>query len=212
MNLSNRDISELLYPYGFRPDVGLCSQIRSYVEMLLAWNRKMSLTTVIDPVEIIRFHFGESIFALTAGMISGGRLADVGSGAGFPGLPLRMACPSIQLTMIDSNVKKCTFLREVLRKLELEKESGVWNGRIEDWDEEADPSRFDSISARAVGGFEEILQFAKLTLDADGRIVLWIGEEDTEKMIAGNSEDWKWSDPRLIPNSNERFLMFGVRR
>jgi 16S rRNA (guanine527-N7)-methyltransferase len=180
--------------------------------MLLAWNRKMSLTTVIDPVEIIRFHFGESIFALTAGMISGGRLADVGSGAGFPGLPLRMACPSIQLTMIDSNVKKCTFLREVLRKLELEKESGVWNGRIEDWDEEADPSRFDSISARAVGGFEEILQFAKLTLDADGRIVLWIGEEDTEKMIAGNSEDWKWSDPRLIPNSNERFLMFGVRR
>src|SRR6202142_1487279 len=107
MNLSNRYISELLDPYGFKSDAALCSQIRSYIEMLLAWNMKMSLTTVIDPVEIIRFHFGESIFALTAGMISEGRLADVGSGAGFPGLPLRLACPSIQLMMIDSNVKKC---------------------------------------------------------------------------------------------------------
>jgi 16S rRNA (guanine527-N7)-methyltransferase len=187
-------------------------QIRSYVEMLLVWNRKMSLTAVTDPVEIVRFHFGESIFALTVGAISDGRLADVGSGAGFPGLPIRLARPSIHLTMIESNTKKCTFLREVSRRLNVDGDVRVLNSRMEDLPTPSAEERFDFISARAVGDFDVLLDFARKFLAKKGRLVLWIGQEDAETLAAAHSVQWEWSDPILIPNSSRRNLLSGQLR
>lgn len=174
----------------------------------------MSLTAVTDPVEIIRFHFGESIFALTAGAVSDGRLADVGSGAGFPGLPIRLARPSINLTMIESNIKKCTFLREVSRKLRIDGDVRVLNGRMEDIPppSPSEDERFDFISARAVGDFDALLDFARKFLTKKGRLVLWIGQEDAEALAGANSVCWKWSDPILIPNSSRRNLLSGRLR
>ena len=214
-SISTSRIAKELEPYGVNANEALCSQIRSYVEMLLVWNRKMSLTAVTDPVEIIRFHFGESIFALTAGAISDGRLADVGSGAGFPGLPIRLACSSISLTMIESNIKKCTFLREVSRKLKVDGDVRVLNSRIEGVPSPTSPSaeeRFDFIAARAVGDFDLLLDFATRLLAEKGRIVLWIGQEDAETVAEAHSVRWVWSDPVLIPNSSRRNLLSGQLR
>jgi 16S rRNA (guanine527-N7)-methyltransferase len=180
--------------------------------MLLVWNRKMSLTAVTDPVEIVRFHFGESIFALTVGAISDGRLADVGSGAGFPGLPIRLARPSIHLTMIESNTKKCTFLREVSRRLNVDGDVRVLNSRMEDLPTPSAEERFDFISARAVGDFDVLLDFARKFLAKKGRLVLWIGQEDAETLAAAHSVQWEWSDPILIPNSSRRNLLSGQLR
>lgn len=213
-NISISHIAEELQPYGVKSTEVLSSQIRSYVEMLLVWNRKMSLTAVTDPVEIIRFHFGESIFALTASAISDGRLADVGSGAGFPGLPIRLARPSINLTMIESNIKKCTFLREVSRKLRIDGDVRVLNGRMEDLppSSPSEDERFDFISARAVGDFDALLAFARKFLAEKGRLVLWIGQEDAEMLAKDHSAQWEWSDPILIPNSSRRNLLSGRPR
>jgi len=174
----------------------------------------MSLTAVTDSVEIVRFHFGESIFALTVGAVSDGRLADVGSGAGFPGLPIRLACPSIHLTMIESNIKKCTFLREVSRKLGVDGDVRVLNGRIEDLPppSSSEDERFDFISARAVGDFDALLAFARKFLAEKGRLVLWIGQEDAEMLAKDHSAQWEWSDPILIPNSSRRNLLSGRPR
>jgi len=213
-SISISNIAEELQPYGVKPNEVLSSQIRSYVEMLLVWNRKMSLTAVTDPVEIIRFHFGESIFALTAGAISDGRLADVGSGAGFPGLPIRLARPSINLTMIESNIKKCTFLREVSRKLRIDGDVRVLNSRMEDvaTPSPSEDERFDFISARAVGDFDALLAFARKFLAEKGRLVLWIGQEDTEMLAKVHSVLWEWSGPILVPNSSRRNLLSGRLR
>jgi 16S rRNA (guanine527-N7)-methyltransferase len=212
--ISAARIAKELEPYGLNANESLCTQIRSYIEMLLVWNRKMSLTAVADPVEIIRFHFGESIFALTAGAISDGRLADVGSGAGFPGLPIRLACPSINLTMIESNIKKCTFLREVSRKLRIDGDVRVLNSRMEDVPPHSPSAdeRFDFISARAVGDFDVLLDFAIRFLAKKGRLVLWIGQEDAETLAKAHSVRWEWSDPILIPNSSRRNLLSGQLR
>ncbi len=210
-NISTARIAKELEPYGLNADETLCSQIRSYIEMLLVWNRKMSLTAVTDPVEIVRFHFGESIFGLTAGAIYDGRLADVGSGAGFPGLPIRLAHPSIKLTMIESNIKKCTFLREVSRKLGAEGVR-VLNRRIEDLPFPLEDERFDFISARAVGEFDSLLDLARRFLAKEGRLVLWIGHEDADRIRSGHSIPWKWADPVLIPNSIRRYLLSGELR
>ncbi len=213
-SISISHIAEELQPYGVKSNEVLSSQIRSYVEMLLVWNRKMSLTAVTDPVEIIRFHFGESIFALTAGAISDGRLADVGSGAGFPGLPIRLARPSINLTMIESNIKKCTFLREVSRKLRIDGDVRVLNSRMEDVaaPSPSEDERFDFISARAVGDFGALLAFARKFLAEKGRLVLWIGQEDAEMVAKVHSALWEWSGPILVPNSSRRNLLSGRLR
>jgi 16S rRNA (guanine(527)-N(7))-methyltransferase RsmG len=209
--ISATRIAKELEPYGLNANEILCSQIRSYIEILLAWNRKMSLTAITDPVEIVHFHFGESIFALTVGAVSDGRLADVGSGAGFPGLPIRLARPSVNLTMIESNIKKCTFLREVSRKLGVEGVR-VLNSRMEDLPSPSADERFDFISARAVGDFEVLLHFATKFLTKEGRLVLWIGQEDSETLAAAHSVCWEWSDPILIPNSSKRNLLSGRLR
>lgn len=210
-DISTARIAKELETYGLNAGESLCSQIRSYIDILLAWNRKMSLTSVTDPVEIVRFHFGESIFALTAGAISDGRLADVGSGAGFPGLPIGLAHPSIDLTMIESNIKKCTFLREISRKLGAEGVR-VLNRRIEDLPPPLEDERFDFISARAVGEFDSLLDFARGFLAKQGRLVLWIGHEDADRIRADYSALWKWADPVLIPNSTRRYLLSGELR
>ncbi len=213
-SISPARIAKELEPYGLNADEALCQEIRSYIEILLAWNRKMSLTAVTDPVEIVRFHFGESIFSLTAGAISDGRLADVGSGAGFPGLPVRLARPSINLTMIESNIKKCTFLREVSRKLKVDGNIRVLNTRMEDVPppSPSEGGRFDFIAARAVGDFDALLHFARKFLAEKGRLVLWIGQEDAETLVAAHSVQWDWSDLILIPNSSRRNLLSGRLR
>src|SRR5215467_11315416 len=102
-DISERQISEILTTYGVAVNSQLCTQVREYVALLLAWNRQISLTAIRNAGEIVRFHFGESLFALKAVPVENGRLADVGSGAGFPGLPLAMACSSLDLTLIEPN-------------------------------------------------------------------------------------------------------------
>src|SRR6201999_4631715 len=78
-------------------------QLQKYMALLLKWNDAMNLTAIQDPLEILYRHFCESMFG--AGLIpTGGRLADIGSGGGFPGLPLKIARPELEVCLIDSNV------------------------------------------------------------------------------------------------------------
>src|SRR5260370_19012524 len=88
--------------------------------MLLAWNEKVSLTAIRDALEVLYRHFCESMYAAAAVPLERGRLADVGSGGGFPGLPLKIIRPDLQVFLVESNVKKATFFAETIRELGLE--------------------------------------------------------------------------------------------
>jgi len=94
-------------------------QIQDYIKILLSWNDKINLTAIRNPVEILYRHFCESMFAGVSVPIERGRLADVGTGAGFPGLALKILRPSLQVFLIESNLKKAAFLAEVIRVLGL---------------------------------------------------------------------------------------------
>src|ERR1700720_1448061 len=87
-------------------------QIQQYIKILLLWNEKMNLTAIRDPLEILNRHFCESMYAAAAVPVENGRLADVGSGGGFPGIPLKIIRPDLQVFLIESNIKKATFLAE----------------------------------------------------------------------------------------------------
>ena len=166
----------------------------------------MSLTAVTDPLEILRFHFGESLYAIGSGMVKNGRLADVGSGAGFPGVPLALANPELQVTLIEPNLKKSVFLSEVKRELHL---SNIEVLRLRM--EEFEGTSLEYVTARAVGQFAEFLRFSQRVLAPDGEAVLWMSISDTEELIS-KSLGWKWSDPRLIPESSQRCLLAGRPR
>src|SRR5271167_360601 len=88
--------------------------IQQYMTLLLTWNEKINLTAIRDPLEILYRHFCESMYAAPAVPMENGRLADVGSGGGFPGLPLKIVRPELQVFLIESSIKKATFLAEVI--------------------------------------------------------------------------------------------------
>jgi 16S rRNA (guanine527-N7)-methyltransferase len=202
--LSDDEIASNLKPYGVTSIPPMCEQIRAYVSLLLQWNRKISLTTVIDPAEIVKFHFGECMFAVSSVPIISGRLADIGAGPGFPGLPIRMAATEIDITLIESNTKKATLISEVVRTIKLDHVT-VLRARMEDLD--ADIAPFDFVTARAFGQHDELLRWAHAHLAASGRIVLWLGENDAA--LISQKPLWSWKPPLRIPGAQRRCLLVG---
>jgi len=202
--LSNQEIIATLELYGINASHDLCEKIREYIAILLKWNQKIALTTVTNPNEILRFHFGESLFAVSAARIQQSRLADVGSGAGFPGLAVRLILESGKFVLIESNARKATFLSEVVRELGLDGVD-VHRGRMENFEPEGDG--FDYVMARALGQYEQLLKWARLCLNPSGKVILWLGEEDAD--VISKTHPWDWSDPVKIPRSERRYLLFG---
>src|SRR5947199_3392265 len=150
-------------------------QIQQYIKILLAWNDKINLTAIRDPLEILYRHFCECMFAGSSVPMERGRLADAGTGAGLPGLPLKILRPGLQVFLIESNLKKATFLAEVIRELGL-REAQVLVRRYEELGEEIAP--LDYVCARALGEFPNLLDWAHSDrLSAKG-VILWIGERD----------------------------------
>jgi 16S rRNA (guanine(527)-N(7))-methyltransferase RsmG len=181
-------------------------QIQHYIALLLKWNDAMNLTAIRDPLEILYRHFCESMFGATLIPVGFGRLADVGSGGGFPGLPLKIVCPELEVCLIDSNVKKATFLAEVVRELALP-EARVLVSRYEELDEEITP--LDVVCSRAVGEFGHFLKWAASEKIGARTVMLWIGGRDLDEARA--SKDWYWNEPVAIPQSLRRFILVGRR-
>jgi len=180
--------------------------IQRYMALLLAWNEKINLTAIRDPLEMLYRHFCESMYAAFAVPLQAGRLADVGSGGGFPGLALKIIRPKLQVFLIESNVKKATFLAEVVRELELA-DTRVLVSRYEELGEEITP--LDFACSRALGEFDKFLGWTGSERLAAGQVILWTGGRDLDeiKKIKG----WSWREPLPVPHSLQRFLLLGNR-
>src|ERR1700722_18488594 len=116
--LSEARIAALLTPFLPSPPPNILPKLSLYLDLLLKWNARTNLTAIRDPEEIVRRHFGESLFA-GQHLESPSTLLDFGSGAGFPGLPIALLHSGIAVTLAESQNKKATFLREVVRSLDL---------------------------------------------------------------------------------------------
>ena len=182
-------------------------QIQQYINILLSWNDKVNLTAIRDPLEILYRHFCESMFAGISVPIERGRLADVGTGAGFPGLPLKILHPGLQVFLIESNIKKATFLAEVIRALGL-KDAQVLVRRYEELGEEIAP--LDFACARALGEFPAFLDWAHREHLAAKEVVLWIGSQDLPEIL--KTRTFEWREPIRVPNSLRRVLLVGARK
>ncbi len=195
--------------------------ISTYIDILLRWNARINLTAIRDPEEIVTRHFGESLFAarhmfpVSSSSLSSASsvakdfefprtVADVGSGAGFPGLPIKIWTPAISLTLIESNHKKCTFLHEVARALTLT-DINIQNVRAETL-----TTTFDVATLRAVERFESILPTAAALVAPAGRLVLLISSNQQNEARL-RVPDLIWSDASPIPHSQSRVVLVGYR-
>ena len=182
-------------------------QIQQYMSILLMWNEKINLTAIQDPLEILNRHFCESMYAASAVSLENGRLADVGSGGGFPGLPLKIIRPELQVFLVESNVKKATFLAEVIRELEL-RDTRVLVSRYEELGEEVAP--LDFVCSRALGEFVPFLEWARSEKVAAKQVILWIGARDLAEIQKVRS--WEWREPIAVPHSLRRLLLVGRKK
>jgi 16S rRNA (guanine527-N7)-methyltransferase len=182
-------------------------QIQQYMSILLMWNEKINLTAIQDPLEVLNRHFCECMYAASAVPLEHGRLADVGSGGGFPGLPLKIIRPELQVFLIESNVKKATFLAEVTRELEL-RDTRVLVSRYEELGEEIAP--LDSVCSRALGEFVPFLEWARSEKVAAKQVILWIGARDLPELQKVRA--WEWREPIAVPHSLRRLLLVGTKK
>jgi len=206
--------------------------ISTYIDLLLRWNARINLTAVRQPEEIVTRHFGESLFAarhlfparttlvrpanpalsevegtvLAEQGSPGTRLIDIGSGAGFPGLPIKIWAPAIGVILIESNQKKATFLREVTRSLTLTN-INVFAGRAE---VHPDPPA-DVVTLRAVEHFETVLPIATSLVAPGGHLALLVGQAQLTQ-AHDLAPELVWIPPIPIPLSASRVLAIGVRQ
>ena len=241
------EISKLLAPFLAAPlSETQLAQVSAYLALLLKWNAKINLTALRSPEEIITRHFGESFF-LACNIFPASnpqsrisnpssqspipRVLDLGSGAGFPGLPLKIYAPAAHVTLIESNTKKAAFLREAIRTITLT-DINVFAGRAEEYlgEEVPDERLLQAMDApvlvtlRAVERFDRALPLAfrllssnsestgpidRERLPAENRMALLIGAAQVataHKVLPHLS----WAEPLPIPLSRNRVLLFGT--
>ena len=166
--LPTDEIISLLEPYlrGRPIPKNLFAQLSAYLDLLVKWNARTNLTAIREPREIVQRHFGESLF-VGLHLPEAKTLLDFGSGAGFPGLPIQLLRPNLVVTLAESQNKKASFLREVIRTFHLKTE--VWADRVETMPA---TRTFDVVTLRAVDDTEIALAAAVPRVRAGGVMVI----------------------------------------
>jgi 16S rRNA (guanine527-N7)-methyltransferase len=152
------------------------AKLLAYLDLLAKWNRAYNLTAVRDPLEMVSRHLLDSLAALP--FVHGDTVADLGSGAGLPGIPLAIARPDTAVTLIESNGKKARFLREAARALPLPNVT-VQDARIQDV---AGP--FETFTARAFACLADMLSWGGHLLAPQGRWLAMKGRIDPDEIAA----------------------------
>jgi 16S rRNA (guanine527-N7)-methyltransferase len=198
-------IADLLQPF-IQLDEMRLRAISTYIDLLLKWNARINLTAIREPNEIVQRHFGESFFVAKY-LLEQKRpqtAIDLGSGAGFPGVPFALLALDVRVTLIESQQKKATFLKELVHVLGL-KNVVVFNDRAENY-----PRTADLVMLRAVEKFEHALPMAVRLAKAGGRSALMIGVGQVE-FARRLSAEVSWGGAVQIPCSNSRELLVGTR-
>jgi len=192
---------------------GLSAPLLDYLALLVRWNRTYNLTAVRDPREMVDKHLLDSLAMhahIDAIASAGGALADLGTGAGLPGIPLAIAKPGLRVTLVESNGKKARFMREAIRRLGLS-DVRVAESRIEALDE---PGAFDAITARALATLPLIVELGGHLLKPGGRLLAMKGVHPADE-IAALPPGWTVasSHPLRVPGLDaERHLVVVERR
>ena len=182
-------------------------QFYSYMNLLIEWNKKINLTAITEPDEIILKHFVDSL-TISKYISDGTNVVDVGTGAGFPGIPLKIVRQDVDITLLDSLQKRINFLDEVINELNLEKITTV-HSRVEDFGKNKKyREEFDIATSRAVANLSTLSEYLLPLVKVGGKVISMKGsliQEELEnsknaiKILGGQIEKVDEFD---LPNSD----------
>jgi 16S rRNA (guanine527-N7)-methyltransferase len=176
------------------------AQLEGHYTLMMRWNQRMNLTSIRTLEEAVTRHYCESLFVgAKLGGLSlpvGTSLVDVGSGAGFPGIPIAILRPDFKVSLVESHQRKAVFLREATRHLPSVRVLGV---RVETITES-----FDLLLSRAV----EVNDLLPLVPRIARRVALMLGQSDVDELV--NLSDWTWQPAVKLPWGDRRYLLMGI--
>ena len=181
-------------------------QLTTHFALLVRWNQRMNLTALRRHEQIATRHFEESLFLTKLFPQATGLIVDVGSGAGFPGLPLKVAHSAMPIVLLEPNKKKAAFLKEVVRSCALEG-AEVRAERLSEAVRGKLAGRASLVTMRAVAATADVLDDLGRLLQNDGQIALFVGENDALKLA--KAPGFHWKEPVTIPHSERRVILTG---
>lgn len=177
--------NELMCFYGSKIDIVFVDEqlekFYKYMELLLEWNEKINLTAITNPEDVILKHFIDSL-TINKYIKKERTIADVGTGAGFPGIPLKIYRPDLKVTLVDSLNKRINFLNEVISELELNKITTV-HSRVEDFGKDGKYREdFDYVTARAVANLSVLSEYLIPIVKVNGQCVCMKGSNVQDEL------------------------------
>jgi len=206
--LSESRVRELLEPFEVELSSPQIACLLTYLDLLTRWNQRINLTGIRDPEQCVTRHFGESLYLARCVRLEG-RLLDIGSGAGFPGLALKIAFPGLAATLLEPVAKKRAFLKEVARACQMESVE-VRAERLEQLVRQRPMPSFDVVTARAVGELGRLIPDAVICLKVGGHLCLWL----SHGQVGGLAETGalvEWQAPIPLPLARQREIWIGAR-
>jgi len=208
------EIRELLTPFGLSLSSDEMNKVQAYLNLLVRWNTKINLTALRDAGECVTRHFGESLYLVRFVRLEG-RLLDIGSGAGFPGLALKITFPQLQVTLLEPVGKKRAFLKEVARVCEMDlvdvrcERLGEF---VKQQIETGRHSRFNAATSRAVGRPAELIPDAVECLERLAALYLWPSHRQHEEVCRASQGLIQWNTPIPLPLARHREIWRGLRQ
>jgi 16S rRNA (guanine527-N7)-methyltransferase len=182
----------------------LGASFAAYLSLILRWNQRINLTSVRDEAGIISRHFVESIACAVALPTGIGTLLDIGSGGGFPGIPIALCRPEISVTLAESQGKKAAFLHEAVRVL------GI-TVRVLPARAESELTVYDCITLRAVDRMQDAVHLAAELVRQGGWLALMTTESEASLLQSAADSSFAWFPPIGLPESAERLILIGQK-
>jgi 16S rRNA (guanine527-N7)-methyltransferase len=183
-------------------DAEQTGRFEEYLSLLVRWNARINLTAVRDEDGILARHFVESIACARALPEGIANLLDFGSGGGFPGIPIALCRPEIEVTLAEAQGKKAAFLQEVVRVLSVS--ANVHAGRAE-----LLKMQYECITLRAVDRMDEAVETAARLVASGGWLALMTTQRDLDRLQLRAGRGFSWQSPIPLPGGDERLLALG---
>lgn len=212
-------MQEAAEKYGLSLTDKMLSQFESYYKLLIEWNGKINLTAITKPDEVAVKHFIDSLSCYDEKIfLPGAAVIDVGTGAGFPGIPLKICHPELKLTLLDSLHKRVKFLQEIVDALELT-ETACICGRAEDMGSNLDyREKYDIAVSRAVAALPVLAEYCMPFVKKGGYFIALKGMKYEEEMTAGQNAIKKLGGksceavPIKLPNIEDKRAVLYIKK